>query len=189
MDPLSLIPVSEEELEELRELSIHTFTAAFGPQNDPRDFKNYLQKAFSREQLNKELRQEGTAFYFLRNTATVSSNSAPTEESKQIASTTLGYLKLNTGEAQSEPLGEEGMEVERIYVRDGYQGKGLGQWMIEGTREMARKAGKSFLWLGVWQENTRAVAFYQRMGFVIFGEHPYYIGSDRQMDWLMRLDL
>ncbi len=189
MDPLNLIPVTEDELEELRELSIHTFTAAFGPQNNPRDFQNYLKEAFSREQLTEELQQAGTAFFFLQDTATTTSKTNTTQPSKHIASTTLGYLKLNTGEAQSEPLGEEGMEVERIYIRDGHRGKGLGQWMIERTGEMARKEGKSFLWLGVWQENTRAVAFYQRMGFVIFGEHPYYIGSDRQMDWLMRLDL
>ncbi|SFR35991.1 Ribosomal protein S18 acetylase RimI [Robiginitalea myxolifaciens] len=188
MNPLSLIPVSEDELEDLRELSIQTFTAAFGPQNDPADFQNYLQNAFSREQLTEELHQAGTTFYFLREAAPTVANNTDTGATEPSAAT-LGYLKLNTDAAQSEPLGEEGMEVERIYVRDGHQGKGLGQWMIERSGEMAKKAGKSFLWLGVWQENTRAVAFYQRMGFVIFGEHPYYIGSDRQMDWLMRLDL
>jgi ribosomal protein S18 acetylase RimI-like enzyme len=49
--------------------------------------------------------------------------------------------------------------------------------------------GKDFVWLGVWEHNTAAIKFYQRHGFTKFGEHPYYVGNDKQMDWLMRIDL
>ena len=41
------------------------------------------------------------------------------------------------------------------------------------------------LWLGVWQENPRAIAFYQRSGFNIVAEQTFMLGSDRQMDFVM----
>jgi ribosomal protein S18 acetylase RimI-like enzyme len=47
---------------------------------------------------------------------------------------------------------------------------------------------KRYLWLGVWEHNRGAIRFYERHGFVKFGEHPYYVGNDCQTDWMMRLD-
>jgi len=57
------------------------------------------------------------------------------------------------------------------------------------VKQLALKTGKSFLWLGVWEKNIRAISFYKEHGFVKFGKHPYYIGKDKQMDWLMRYEL
>ena len=61
--------------------------------------------------------------------------------------------------------------------------------MLERIQELARSEGKQYLWLGVWEYNPGAIRFYERLGFVIFDKHPYYIGKDRQMDWMMRLNL
>jgi ribosomal protein S18 acetylase RimI-like enzyme len=65
----------------------------------------------------------------------------------------------------------------------------LGSWLLDEIKSLGREEGKKYLWLGVWEENGEAIRFYKRHGFVTFGKHPYYIGSDRQMDWLMQLDL
>ena len=46
----------------------------------------------------------------------------------------------------------------------------------------------SFLWLGVWQKNNAAIRFYERLGFTKFSTHPYFIGKDKQIDWLMKLN-
>ncbi|MEJ2584567.1 MAG: hypothetical protein P8Z38_05830 [Robiginitalea sp.] len=61
--------------------------------------------------------------------------------------------------------------------------------MLGVLKSLAWKEGKTYLWLGVWEENKEAIRFYKRHGFVTFGKHPYYIGSDRQMDWMMQLVL
>lgn len=161
-----------EDLPALRELSITTFREAFEADNDPADFKVYLQKAFSSQQLRSELEHPLTRFFFVI-------------EQGEIA----GYCKLNWGEAQTELKEAKGMELERIYITAAYQGSGLGSWLLLEICDLARNKGMEYLWLGVWERNPGAIRFYERHGFVTFGKHPYYIGSDRQMDWMMRLDL
>lgn len=172
MDALSLKPCTLSDLEELRQLSLQTFREAFEADNNPSDFQAYLQKAFNAEQLRSELRDPDSRFFFLH-----------------FAETLVGYCKLNTHRAQSELKEEGGMEVERVYVLGRWQGRGFGAWMLERIQELARKENKHYLWLGVWEYNPGAIRFYERLGFVIFDKHPYYIGNDRQMDWMMRLNL
>lgn len=101
----------------------------------------------------------------------------------------VGYFKLNKKEAQTEPFGNTSIEIERIYVLDKFQGLQIGKQMLFKIVEMAKQENVSFIWLGVWEKNTAAIRFYERHGFVKIGTHPYYIGNDKQTDWLMRLDL
>lgn len=172
METIRLTLCTPADLEGLRSLSISTFRDAFESQNDPDDFKYYLEKAFSQEQLLKELEHPEMQFYFAWS-----------------GNRLAGYCKLNSGGAQTELQEPEGLEIERIYVDAAFQGKGVGALMIQEIEAMARKEGKRYLWLGVWQQNPGAIRFYERHGFEIFGEHPYYIGNDRQMDWLMKRQL
>ena len=160
------------DLEKLRRLSVSTFTEAFSAHNDPDDFREYLRQAFDPGQLSKELLNPESQFHFLWSGAVLA-----------------GYCKLNTGQAQTELQHPDGMEIERIYIRKAFQGRGLGSWMLERLKAMASQMGKTYLWLGVWEANLDAIRFYERHGFTTFGKHPYYIGSDRQMDWMMRLEL
>ncbi|MBT8300610.1 MAG: GNAT family N-acetyltransferase, partial [Maribacter sp.] len=101
----------------------------------------------------------------------------------------VGYLKLNVNEAQSDLKGEDSIELERIYVVREFQGKGIGKEMLAYAKRLAAKTTKAFLWLGVWERNKGAIKFYKQNGFSKFGMHPYYVGKDKQMDWLMRFDL
>lgn len=160
------------DLDQLVEISRTTFIDAFRSQNNPEDFEHYLATAFNPGQLNSELRNSNTAFYFA-----------------MAGDTLAGYFKLNAGDAQSETKDENGIELERIYVRAHYQGKQIGRQMLEKVKELARSQNKEYLWLGVWEENTRAIRFYENLGFTRFGTHPYYIGSDKQTDWLMKLEM
>ena len=172
MEPVTLEPCTLSDLEVLRQVSLGTFRDAFAAQNDPDDFETYLREAFSRERLRSELENPGTRFFFL-----------------YCGERLAGYAKLNAGGAQTELQDPEGLEIERIYVSKPFQGKGLGSWMLERLKRLGRAEGKKYLWLGVWEENREAIRFYERHGFVTFGKHPYYIGSDRQTDWMMRLEL
>lgn len=172
MPTLSMQPCLPSDLHDLRRIALETFTAAFAAQNDPADFQAYLHKAFAPGQLRVEMEHPDTRFYFLLSDGE-----------------RAGYAKVNTGSAQTEPQDPNALEVERFYIRESFQGRGLGSWMLESIKALATGEGRPYLWLGVWEENTRAIRFYRRHGFVTFGKHPYYIGSDRQMDWMMRLEL
>ena len=167
-----IVKCRDTHLNDLLIIAEQTFRDAFESMNNPEDFQQYIQTAFNKEQLRKELRTAGSSFYFL-----------------YVDHTLAGYFKTNEYEAQTDIKAPHAMELERIYVLPAYQGKGHGQFMLEWVKSRARSLGKQYLWLGVWKKNTDAVRFYESTGFSIFGEHPYYIGKDRQMDWLMRLDL
>lgn len=172
MEAPLLIPCTPADLKALQDLSRTTFSESFAAQNNPEDFNSYLREAFSTAKLKAELRNPQSRFYFLR-------------VSDQIA----GYSKVNTGAAQTELQDPKGMEIERIYVLKAFQGMGFGGWMLKALQALAEEEGLDYIWLGVWEENRDAIRFYLRHGFVTFGRHPYYIGSDRQMDWMMRLQL
>lgn len=167
-----LIKCQPSDLDNLVRISSVTFRTAFEKQNNPDDFEKYMSEAFSAERLKNELNQEHASFYFLW-------------DGDELA----GYIKINEFEAQSDLKIEEALELERIYVLQSHQGKGIGAYLIEEVKSIAEGREKHFIWLGVWEENYSAIKFYEKNGFYKFGTHPYTVGNDEQTDWLMRYDL
>jgi len=163
---------TSEDFDDLIIISKKTFVDAFEKDNDPEDFKNYIEKAFSRQTLVSEFKNSNSHFYFVYSKGNL-----------------VGYFKLNEGEAQNETLTESSLELERIYVISEYQSKGFGKHILNFIIHLVKYWNVHILWLGVWQKNKKAIAFYERYGFVKFGTHPYYIGNDKQTDWLMKLKL
>ena len=161
-----------EQLQILAEISRITFVSAFEKNNNPEDFKTHIDSAFSIEKLNEELLTKNVRFYLVYSDENL-----------------VGYFKLNFKEAQKEPYGNTSIEIERIYVLEEFQGQQIGKHMLFEIIEMAKLEQMTFIWLGVWEMNEAAIRFYQRHGFIKFDTHPYYIGNDKQTDWLMRLDL
>lgn len=159
-------------LNQLTEISRTTFVASFEKDNDLEDFKKYITTAFNKETIKKQLCNESSFFYFCF-------------KDEKLA----GYFKLNIDNAQTDVKSEESIELERIYVRQEFQGQQIGQSMLKEAIRIASKLNKAYLWLGVWERNTDAIRFYQKHRFSKFDTHPYYIGNDRQTDWLMRFDL
>ena len=169
---LRLEPCTVTDLAVLAELSRQTFKEAFESKNNPEDFEAYLNIAFSEDTLIKELQDYDSSFFLVYRDSNL-----------------VGYFKLNENGSQSDIRDNSALEIERIYVLEEFQGQGIGAWMLEQVISMARDKKKYYLWLGVWERNTKAIAFYERFGFYRFGSHPYYIGKDEQTDWLMRLDI
>lgn len=161
-----------EDLNLLVNMSKSTFRDAFEKDNNPEDFKRYIAKAFSNEQISSELLNHNSSFYFLL-----------------FDNQLVGYVKLNSKEAQKEVFDIDAIELERIYVLKEFQGKQIGQSVINMLIDMAKKTKASCLWLGVWEKNLRAISFYQKNGFEIIGKHPYLIGEDEQYDFKMKLEL
>ncbi len=153
----------------LLEVGLETFRAAFEADNTPEDFNAYISKAFDVEVLKEELRNEASEFYFAK-------------QSGEIA----GYLKLNHPPAQGENVGDNCLEIQRIYSLPAYYGKGIGEALMEKSIAIARQNNYDFIWLGVWEHNPRAIRFYEKKGFEVFGNHPFLFGTDLQTDILMR---
>lgn len=152
----------------LQEISIETFTDTFKEQNTEEDLNQYLERAYNLEQLKKELANKNSAFFFLL-------------DNKE----TVGYLKLNVEDAQTESIAENAMEIERIYIRKNYKRKGYGKFLLEQAERLAQKEKKKVMWLGVWEENSAALAFYTAREFVHTSSHSFFMGEDEQTDFIL----
>jgi diamine N-acetyltransferase len=161
-----------EDLLTLQEISCVTFDETFKQQNSPENMKAYLDKAFNLNQLEKELRNSSSEFFFV-----------------YFNNELAGYLKVNINDAQSEDMGSEALEVERIYIKSDFQKHGLGKYLFNKAVDLAQENNKSKIWLGVWEKNENAIAFYKRLGFVESGSHPFYMGDEEQIDIIMALEI
>ncbi|MDB1969286.1 MAG: GNAT family N-acetyltransferase [Clostridium sp.] len=81
------------------------------------------------------------------------------------------------------------MEVQRIYVLQGYKGKIIGKILMQKSIEIGRNSGLNYIWLGVWENNISAIKFYERQGFIKFDTHVFKLSDDEQTDNLMKLAL
>ena len=160
--------VTEKELFPLKEISIKTFCETFAKDNTPEDTQKYIDTNFSDEQILKEINIIGSTFFiaFLNN--------------KPVA-----YLKINIGEAQTEKQGNDSLEIQRIYVSSDCKGKRIGSRLMKIAEEEAVKANCKRVWLGVWEHNDAALAFYGKKGYKRFSEHVFMFGNDAQTDYLM----
>jgi len=156
----------------LQRIGRETFAASFGAENSASDMQKYLDENFNTEKVKSELENPDAEFYFA-------------ETDQQI----VGYLKINTGNAQTETSIENALEIERIYVLAPYQGQGVGRLLFDKALEIAKSKAVENLWLGVWEKNLKAIRFYEKNGFVAFDQHIFKLGDDKQTDIMMKLAL
>ncbi|WP_042721480.1 GNAT family N-acetyltransferase [Flavobacterium sp. B17] len=161
--------VYNDDPEILQQLARDTFYETFSKHNSEEEMQKYLDESFSSEKLLKELNTSDSQFFI----AWENENA-------------VGYLKINTGKAQTELHDENSLEIERIYVKSSHHGKKVGQLLYDKALETAYEKGKKYIWLGVWEENQRAVSFYRKNGFVEFDKHIFRLGNDEQIDLMMK---
>ena len=153
----------------LRGIGRDTFIETFSEANKAEDMERYLTENFSEEQLARELSNPDSFFYVA-----------------EVNGHVVGYLKLNTAHAQTEPQAADALEIERIYVLSNYHGGGVGQALYHHAMSVAEDRKASYVWLGVWEHNHRALRFYEKNGFIAFGTHIFQLGNDQQTDILMK---
>lgn len=157
----------------LQQVGRRTFADTFADNNDPQELARYLEESFSEAQIQRELEHPDSFFYLLEG------------EGRD-----LGYLKLNLLGAFSDQVNLSGaLELQRIYLLPAAQGRGAGRLLMAKAREVARQHGCARIWLGVWERNERAIAFYHKLGFAEFGRHTFMFGAEAQTDLLMCLEL
>lgn len=172
MTNIQIKEISLNDIDQLQKIGRKTFQETFSESNSEENMKNYLEEGFSTEKLTKELNNKDSQFYF----ATLENE-------------VIGYLKVNFGESQTELKGEKSLEIERIYVSKEFHGKKVGQLLYEKAIQVAKDKNVDYVWLGVWEENLRAISFYTKNGFIEFDKHIFKLGNDAQTDIMMKLKL
>jgi ribosomal protein S18 acetylase RimI-like enzyme len=170
---MSLFVIDEvhlNQVEQLQSISRETFYETYCSMNTKENMDKYLKENLSISTLENELKNPNSLFFIIRD-----------------LDKNIGYLKLNMGPAQTDIKDANALEIERIYVIKEYQGKKAGQQLYEKTIQVAKEKMLKYIWLGVWQENPKAIKFYTKNGFEIFDQHVFKLGDEEQTDYLMRL--
>ena len=172
MTTIEITKVKPNEIVPLQKIGRQTFQETFSDSNSEENMKNYLEEGFSVEKLTSELHNPDSEFYFATHDNEI-----------------IGYLKVNFGDAQTELKDNKALEIERIYVLNAFHGKRVGQLLYDKAITIAKEKGVEYVWLGVWENNVRAMRFYTKNGFVAFDKHIFKLGDDEQTDIMMRLNL
>jgi len=97
----------------------------------------------------------------------------------------IGFAQLRWGATPDCVIGARPGELQRLYVLECWHGQGVAQELMQASIEAMQQRGSDCIWLGVWERNFRALAFYKKAGFVAVGEHVFHLGSSAQRDILM----
>lgn len=164
--------ISLSDIGSLIEIGKQTFIETFADKNSEENMRIYLKEGFNTKKLLEEINNPETIFFF------VSANNKD-----------AGYLKLNWGQAQTELKDTRSLEIERIYILKEFQGRGIGQILLNQALDIARQSELDYIWLGVWEKNHQAIQFYKKNGFIEFHKHIFKLGDEEQTDIMMKLDL
>ena len=97
----------------------------------------------------------------------------------------VGFAQLRWGHSPDCIKAERPAEIQRLYVREAWHGKGIAQDLMAESIALAKASGADQVWLGVWERNPRAITFYKKWGFAEVGEHAFPVGTDPQRDIIM----
>lgn len=172
MENIEIRKATPNDIRPLQKIGRVTFSETFSAGNTKENVLKYLNEGFSEEKLTAELLDRNSEFYFALLNQKV-----------------IGYLKLNSGKSQTEIKNDAAVEIERIYVLKEFHRKKVGQLLYDKAIQVAKTANADYVWLGVWEENHRAISFYKKNGFVEFDKHIFKLGDDEQTDIMMKRNL
>jgi diamine N-acetyltransferase len=157
----------------LAALAARTFFEAFAADNNPDDMRAHLASAYTPALQLAQIRDPSIDTLLVR-----IDTGAP-----------IGYAQLRAGQIANGVPAQGSIELWRFYVDMPWHGRGIAHTLMDAAKARARQRGASTLWLGVWERNARAQAFYRKHGFRKVGNHIFVVGSDPQTDDVMLCDL
>lgn len=161
---------TESDARTLTDLGRTTFIETFAKDNSQEDMDMYVAATFGEDKQLAEIRDPNRYV-----------------EIAWIENEPAGFLHLLKGKPDPSVTGEKPLEILRLYVDSRWHGKGAGVALMNRCLEIAREEGFETLWLGVWERNFRAQAFYKKFGFEVVGRHVFTLGTDDQLDLIMQL--
>jgi diamine N-acetyltransferase len=153
-------------------LAERTFRDAFGARNSPGNMDLHCSRMFGAEIQQREIEDPGLI-------TTVAESDGRM----------IGFSQLRPGQAHASVAAARPTELRRLYVVAGSHGHGVGRQLMQEALAAAAREGCDVLWLGVWEHNPKAMAFYRRFGLEIVGTHAFMLGQDRQRDLVMSVKL
>lgn len=169
---ITIRKIDVSDISKLQNIGKLTFAETFSSGNSEENMQEYLERGFSIEKLTTELTDQNAKFYLA-----------------ELDGKTIGYLKVNVGQSQTEIKDHNALEIERIYVLKEFHGKKVGQILYDKAIELAKEKNVEYVWLGVWEQNPRAIRFYEKNGFKAFDKHVFKLGNDEQTDIMMKLKM
>jgi len=160
----------DQDLHGLADLAARSFRDTFGADNDASNIEDYLGSSLTVESARNEFSDSSNIFLL----ALRGGHGAP-----------IGYAKLCTTTEDPSIDGQNTVEIERIYADKSEIGRGVGAALMRACLGVAGDFGCQTIWLGVWEENKRAILFYERWGFATVGEREFALGSELQNDLVM----
>jgi ribosomal protein S18 acetylase RimI-like enzyme len=163
---------TETDAAEIADVGGRVFTATFAHSCTEQDMAGFLKDNFTPQVILSEL--SNPAVHFLV---------AFSPEHGRI----IGFSALRTDTADTEPCVadvKDRIELQRLYVDNALHGTGAGRQLMDGALDLAKQLGYKAVWLGVWEDNWRAKAFYEKFGFARVGEHIFELGVEKQTDYI-----
>ena len=162
----------EEDIPELRQVAISTYQDTFAPFNTPENMLAFFEQAYNLRTLINELHEANSLLLIAC-------------DNNQI----VGFSRLRESDEVTDLLGDNTIELQRLYVLTKAQGKSVGKLLMESSLRYAVSKNYDWIWLGVWEKNFKAQEIYKRWGFEKFSEHTFWQGDDPQIDWLLKKKL
>ena len=169
MHTITIRVARKEDAALIADMSRITFYDAFVQDNIKEDMDIFMNQQFTKAALMKEVEEEDGIFLLA-----------------YAGNEPCGYARMRLNNKEHIMATENAIEIARIYALSSAIGKGVGSALMQYCIDMANQLNKSNIWLGVWEKNERAIAFYKRWGFEKFSEHRFLLGTDLQTDWLMK---
>lgn len=152
----------------LADLATQTFRDTFEAYNDPADMDAYVSEALTAERFAAEIDDPANVWFVA-----------------EVDGSPAGYAKVRSGLAHESVTGDSPIEISRLYAEKHFHGRGVGRSLIEACFDEARRQDARTVWLGVWEHNARAIAFYEKCGFERCGATTFVLGKDVQTDAVM----
>jgi ribosomal protein S18 acetylase RimI-like enzyme len=161
-------PATDDDAPHLAEFARRTFVETFGPENTDDDMALHVANAFGAGAQLREIHDPRMVTLLA-----------------EVDGTMAGFAQLRRDTPPACVTGEAAVEVLRFYVDRPFHGRGFAPRLMRAVEQTAREMGGRTLWLGVWERNPRAIAFYTKCGFVDVGEQAFLVGTDEQTDRVM----
>jgi diamine N-acetyltransferase len=171
-ESITIRVATTDDVEAIVSLGIRTFRDTFDEVNTAEDMMMYLNSTFTLKRITEEISERGSSFFLA-------------EQESEI----IGYARVRSSEKPAGLGDEKAIEIERLYADKRFLGKRVGYLLMSECLQYARDNNAKWVWLGVWESNERAIAFYKRWGFEKFGDHVFLLGKDPQTDWLMKKNM
>ncbi|MEI9945379.1 MAG: GNAT family N-acetyltransferase [Chitinophagaceae bacterium] len=163
---------AKEDAKLIADLSRETFYDTFAASNSKENMDKFMTEKFTSKNLRAEVGADGNTFLLA-----------------YYGEEPVGYARLRDNNNPPALKGTSSLEIARIYSIKKMIGKGVGKALMLKSIAIAKEKNKEVIWLGVWEKNETAFAFYKKWGFEKFAEHDFVLGNDVQRDWLLKKEL